>query len=229
MNFDVRAYLIEQGGSAVASNGPGSLNDLRLYYEAVESFLAMSGEERQFRLRVMREKLQQNVVESNIAEEARLIWEDYFPSELRASVLLSLMSFFERYLSGVCSEVAILLKTQISHRKLKGSAIDRSQIFLTDVCLLQGPQKKRWQSMRRLQQLRNILIHNGGMLETNQELAKAQALVGKMEGAICHELGIDLEPEFIQYAFNEISQFMDDLSRALAQTCERVKKFDADV
>ncbi len=101
MSFDVRGYLIDHGGSAVASNGPHSLNDIRLYYDMVESFLTLSGEERQFRLHGMREKLGRFVQESNISEEARMIWEDYFPSELRASVLISLMSFFERYLNGV--------------------------------------------------------------------------------------------------------------------------------
>ncbi len=226
MDFDDRSYLIEMGGSAVASFALESLHDIRCYYEAMEAFLASSSEERRFSLRGMRERLDPDIGEFLLNAENSLLWEDYFPSELRASVLVSIMSFFERYLNGVCTESSVLLRTQISHKTLKGSAIERAQTFLFRLCALPKPHEDRWRSMKRLQHLRNTVVHNGGLLETDRELANAQRLAAEMKGVNCSELGIDLEPEFIPYAINEVSQFLEEMSQALTVACERVKQFD---
>jgi len=161
-----------------------------------------------------------------LSSESSLLWEDYFPSELRATVLVAIMSFFERYLNGVCAEVGMLVRTKISHKKLKGSALDRAKTFLLDLCALNGPRVELWDEMRQLQQLRNLLVHNGGVPDSEQEKKRAGALADAIAGVVATEFGLDLETQALRHAFERVEAFMGELEAAASAMCEHVKRFE---
>jgi hypothetical protein len=155
-----------------------------------------------------------------------MVWKDYFPSELRASVLVSIMTFFERYLDGVCTETQILLRTPVSHKQLKGNSIDRARTFLMDICSLSLPTNHSWETMKQLQRVRNILVHNGGIPDTPQAEADAKRLAEVLPGFTYHELGNVLEAVFIRFALDSTSSFLDEMAKAIALACDKVKKFE---
>lgn len=226
MDFDDREYLIEIGGSAIAANGPDSLHDIQCYFEAMEAFLGSTAGERQLRLRAMRDRIDPKISDFLAKTENELLWDDYFPSELRASILVSAMSFLERYLNGVCAEAAILLRKPISHTKIKGSSIDRAKTYLTELCAFRRPNQARWESIKVLQRLRNVLVHDGGTFETPSELKRIENLTQNLEGVCCHELGVDLDSKFIRFALGEISLFLDEMKSAFEDICEDVARFE---
>jgi hypothetical protein len=80
--------------------------------------------------------------------------------------------------------------------------------------------------MKQLQQLRNLLVHNGGIPDTDQDLKHANTLTEAMNGVEVSEVGIDLSPSAIRYAFDMTDEFMQSLHNAIASMCEHVKKFD---
>lgn len=216
------------GGSAVASAGPDLLHDIECYFEAMEAFLGSTAGERKLRLRTMRARIDSGISDYLTRAENELLWDDYFPSELRVSVLVSTMSFLERYLNGVCAEAAILLRKPISHTKIRGSAIDRAQTYLSELCTFREPSQDRWDSIKILQRLRNVLIHNGGTFESQQELKRVENLAQNLEGVSCHELGIDLEAKFIRFALGEISLFLNEMKSAFANICKDIIKFEGE-
>jgi len=228
VEFDDRKYLIAMGGSAVASAGRDSLHDIQCYFEAMEAFLGSTAGERKLRLRAMRERIDSGISDYLTRAENELLWDDYFPSELRASVLVSTMSFLERYLNGVCAEAAILLRKPISHTKIRGSAIDRAQTFLSELCAFREPSQDRWDSIKTLQRLRNVLIHNGGTFESPKDLKTIENLTRNLDGVSCHELGVDLEAKFIRFTLGEISFFLDEMKSAFADICRDVIKFEGE-
>jgi len=226
MDFEDRSYLLEMGGSPVAAFAPEALHDIRCYFEAMESFLSSSDGERRIRLQSKKTNVPSSVAEHLLHPENNLLWVDYFPSELRASVLVSLMSFFERYLNGVCAEAAILLRKPILHTQLRGNSIERAQLFLSNLCGFPGPKDQEWASVRTLQGIRNIVVHNGGALETGAELNRAKNLIKKVEGASCSELGMDFDAPFIRYAVSEVESFLLEMKSSFAAVCEDVKRFE---
>jgi hypothetical protein len=223
--FD-RTDLLKLGGGTVVSFAPQAFYDLRCYYEAMEMFLASSHSERLTRLRAREEKLDPKIRAYLLSSDNSLVWEDYFPSELRASVLVSIMSFFERYLDGVCTETQILLRTPVSHKQLKGNSIDRARTFLMDICSLSLPTNHSWETMKQLQRVRNILVHNGGIPDTPQAEADARRLTEVLPGFTYHELGNVLEAVFIRFALDSTSSFLDEMAKAIALACDKVKKFE---
>jgi hypothetical protein len=138
------------------------------------------------------------------------------------------MSFFERYLHGVCTETAMLLRAPVSHQLLKGSCVGRAQVFLMKVCRLSAPKSESWEALDQLQKLRNRLVHNGGMPDTENEAAEVRRLAQLLPGCTSTEFGIDLEPEFVRYVFDCTSKFLDEMVGEMATVCERVKRFEGD-
>jgi hypothetical protein len=226
MDFDDRKYLIETGGSAVASFAPEALYDIECYSEAMEAFLAASAGERNLRIRAMHNRTPSEVGDYLSRPDNNLLWEDYFPSELRASVLVSLMAFFERYLNGICTEAAVLLRKPIKHTQIRGSAIERAEIFLTSLCAFSSPRRESWESVKTLQGIRNIVVHNGGTFEAAEDLNRARNLVKSLDGATCSEFGLDFESSFVRAALNQVTAFLEEMRAAFSNVCEDVKRFE---
>src|SRR5690606_30852640 len=153
-------------------------------------------------------------------------WEDYFPSELRASVLVSLLAFFERYVNSICTEAAVLLRKPIAHTQIRGSGIERAETFLTRLCAFSSPPRESWERVKTLQRIRNIVVHNGGTLEAAEDLNRARNLVKGFDGVTCSEFGLDLESSFIRAALNHVRAFLEEMRTAFLNVCEDVKKFE---
>lgn len=222
---DIRRELIARGGGFVASNARETLSDLWAYYESMEAFLRTSGDERDENYRTRAGAFNREVKELLVRENSELLWKDYFPSELRATILISLMSHFERCLNGICTETGILLRAPVTHKMLRGSNLERARLFLVDVCHFTRPTEDQWRHMKMLQRLRNLLVHTNGMPESNAEEKRNKELERSFPGCTATEFGIDLERDFIQHIFSYTSEFYDSIASEINSACEKIKTF----
>ena len=80
--------------------------------------------------------------------------------------------------------------------------------------------------MKRIQQLRNTIVHNGGMPDTSQDLKRITQLVEHMTGVCCEEFGIDFGSDSVPYFLSEMAAFLDEMQAGLKEVCERIRKFE---
>jgi hypothetical protein len=138
------------------------------------------------------------------------------------------MSFLERYLAGVCAELALLLRTRIEQRDLDGSPIDRARTFSTKICCLTGPNQQSWDKLKQLQKLRNRFVHSAELPSTTSEQRKLTNMCTGLPGIIVTEFGVDLEQEFIKDVFRHMYEFLGQMSAAIKEVNERIKQFESE-
>lgn len=97
-------------------------------------------------------------------DELKEIFEYYFPNLQRRSTLIVLFSFLEHNLDQLCEVFATEQRLNIVHTDLKGNGIDRARVYLRKVIGLPLDNSPSWQEIKRIQQIRNIIVHNDAKL-----------------------------------------------------------------
>ena len=91
--------------------------------------------------------------------------EEYFPNLLRSSLFVTIYSVVENELNKICRQLAA--KDGLDVEDLRGNGIQRACTFLTRVCRVDFPDKSdEWKLLRNYNQLRNVIVHNQGYMET---------------------------------------------------------------
>jgi hypothetical protein len=98
------------------------------------------------------------------ANELQEIFEYYYPNLQRRSMLIILFSFFERQLDQLCQLFAKEQQLSITHADLKGKGIDRTRLYLQKVIGLPLTASVTWQEIKRIQRVRNVVVHNDAKL-----------------------------------------------------------------
>lgn len=101
--------------------------------------------------------------------ELREIFEYYYPNLQRRSLLIILFSFLERQLDQLCHLFANEQQLSITLGNLKGKGIDRSRLYLQKVIRLPLTSSLIWQEIKRLQRVRNLVVHNDARLVTDEK------------------------------------------------------------
>jgi hypothetical protein len=96
--------------------------------------------------------------------ELEEIFAYYYPNLQRRSILIILFSFLERQLDQLCELVAKEQRAQIIHTDLKGKGIDRARLYLQKVTGLPLNTSVVWQEIKRIQKVRNVVVHNDAKL-----------------------------------------------------------------
>lgn len=96
--------------------------------------------------------------------EVQEIFEYYYPNLQRRSILLILFSFLEHQLDQLCELFATDQKLNIIHTDLKGKGIDRTRLYLQKVIRLRLGNSAVWQEIKRIQKIRNVVVHNDAKL-----------------------------------------------------------------
>jgi hypothetical protein len=83
--------------------------------------------------------------------------------------------------------------------------------------------------MQQLQHIRNGVVHSASLPDTLNERRKAESLIAGLPGITCTEFGFDLGREFIAAVFAITNDFLREMSAAVGQANERVKRFENEV
>ena len=221
-----RDDLISSGGILIWGFASQTLHDLRAYYEVVETFLtSVQAERRQAmvdNMEILSPQIRQDVERSRYKER----WDQLFPSELRTSLITSVMSFLEKHVNDVSEGLAKVQRTSVTHRDMRGSGIPRARIFLTRICRLSLPSNKQWDEVNELLQLRNMLVHNAGVLEAVSERRRVLELKKRLPGiAYTDDGGFELQRELCMYALDTSDRFVSALTGEVKRICTRTEAF----
>jgi hypothetical protein len=98
-----------------------------------------------------------------------------FPSILRTSVFLSLYSFLENQLVILCKQIQNKKRIALGVNDINGNGIVKASKYLKKVVGIDFPdQAEEWTYIKHCNQLRNCLVHNGGIVnEENKKILKA--------------------------------------------------------
>lgn len=144
------------------------------------------------------------------------LFTEFFPSLQRRSALITLCSFFEHELDGLCS----LYKTEkgfgLELSDLKSTGIDRATLYLEKVAGLNVQRtSQEWKTIKAIQLLRNLIVHRNGRLSEPRDTAlvqfadSTQALSRKPDGEIVVEKG------FLSFVVNTYKSYFKLLDKAL--------------
>ncbi len=224
--FD-RNDLLNFGGGLTIAFGANIFHDQRCYYEMMETYLSTSNIDREAHIEKNIQNFTPVIREYVEKHKYNPRWEQLFPNILRTSFVVSIMSSFEHYLNNICSDIEIILRTPISHRFLKGGSIKRGEIFLTQVAKLNKPTLRIWKSLHEVQRLRNLLVHNGGILEASSDQNEVHNLEKKLPGLVySEEEGFILHPSLCLHYLDLVEDFHGELEVELKEVCERIQKFE---
>ncbi len=92
------------------------------------------------------------------------IFKYYYPNLQRRSILIVLFSFLEHQLDQLCQLFAKEQRLKIIHTDLRGKGIDRTRLYLQKVIGLRLDGSHVWQEIKRIQKVRNVIVHNDAKL-----------------------------------------------------------------
>jgi hypothetical protein len=115
----------------------------------------------------------------------------YFPNLQRRSTLIVLFSFLENQFDQLCKLFASTQGLNIVHTDLSGKGIDRSRLYLKKVvCLSLNENSRVWQEIKRIQKVRNVVVHNDAKLvdrDTIRYVSEANYLALASESHYSHD------------------------------------------
>jgi len=225
---EFRRYLIERGGAAgFAPYGPKEeLKRFRFYLHTLEKFIS---DQEAAELAILDAKAK------DLAEEARsefwshyypVHWDEIFRETLRSSFLISLISFVEVTLMQLCRDVDVIAKAPLSANDIKGTVLERSQVFLRTFGGFTAPSDDQWTTLSRIYDVRNVLIHNGGALYASRHESRVMQFANSVPGLVETHGRLEVKPAFASFTLDLIDQFVASLQTQLGELCRRVQSFE---
>lgn len=148
------------------------------------------------------------------------IFEYYFPNLLRRSTLIILFSFLEHQLDQLCELFASEQQLKIVHTDLRDKGIDRSRRYLKKViCLPLDDNSSIWQELKRIQKVRNAIVHNDAKL-IDKDVIKYVNETNYLSRA--NESYYDYEPDeinilegYLNYILDTFDSYCSELDKVL--------------
>lgn len=201
-----RKLLIESNDHMAGQFMRCSLYEMELFLNSVE-ILIEKEEKRQLldleeSLTTASEDERQKVLSENYPFE----WQKIIGAHFRSSFLLTLMSITEDSLNMICTQVSTMVDSQISHKDLKGSILEGSKKFLQTFGHFSTPSDETWATIFDLYKVRNIFVHNRGILDDSTTARRVLNFMKRAPG-ISNSLGfIKLQKNFCSYALEQVRQ-----------------------
>ncbi len=147
------------------------------------------------------------------------IFIEYFPSLQRRSALLTVYSYFEHELDKLC----LLYQSEKSFRlnlsDLNGKGVERSINYLEKVVEIDASKEsKEWNHIKKIQKIRNVIVHQGGKLNDRQGDPRKEVIdyINQMSS-----LGGDTEIILHKGFLNHVVSTFNDYFRLLGKSIEK--------
>jgi len=147
-------------------------------------------------------------------------WQDIIGTQLRQSYIVALMSGTERYLVQVCSDVGAIRGTPIDLGDFTRGTVAHAREFLTKNAAFSTPVPATWVLVAGVYRLRNIVVHNGGILNSANK-ARVSEFVRQTQapGLKFESASVEIMREFCQFAHKRIAEFFNELRGEYAALC----------
>lgn len=146
------------------------------------------------------------------------VFEEYFPNLQRRSALITLFSFLEFQLDELCKLFQGDQKFSISLSDLKDKGIDRSYSYLTKVVGLNIDKSSAiWNELKRIQGLRNVIVHNDGRMKNNDEIRKSDLLDEKPSSLFSEEKEVILLEGYLKHVLDSFDTYFKELNTKIQQ------------
>lgn len=140
------------------------------------------------------------------------IFEEYFPSLQRRSALITLFSFLEYQLDELCRLFANDQKFPVSLNDLKDKGIDRSYRYLKKVVGLQIDNSTlTWQNIKRIQGLRNEIVHNDGKLKIEKTIEYARD-----SGLLFGDDEVQIKEGYLAYVIEAFGEYFKEVNKHIS-------------
>jgi len=197
------------------------LSKINEYYDRVENFfdeekdrIEKDFEARAEKIRLLDLQDKQELIE-NFGWELSSSQSD-FPSLLRSSAIITIFNLCEHYLSKICNHFESSKISKIKLQDINGRGIERSKIYLTKVVEIDfAPLNSQWNFIKKLNLVRNIIVHNGTILplEKDHKVNKFVESRHDLTGSPGKELIV--HKGFIHYTIDELIKFFHKLFRVI--------------
>lgn len=224
-----REYLIQHGGTANAL-GLGhdeEIKRLRFYLETFENFISQQESAEMASLQVHAAKLSEEGKGEFWSWYYPVHWDEIFRTNLRSSFVISLVSMIESQTTDVCRNVALIARSPIQINDLKGSLLERAQLFLDRFGSFREPSSDTWSKIFRIYDVRNVFVHYAGFLPSYNHQARVRQFMQTFGGMAETHGVLTLTRDFCPTALEIAAQFLKDISTELSALCDRVQTFEA--
>ena len=223
-----RQYLIERGGSpGFSAFGPiEELRRFRFYVETFEKFISDQEAEEIAALDRKTKGLSEDVRGEFWSYHYPVHWDEIFPETLRSSFLISLISFVEFTVVQFCRDVEVIANAPLSANKIKGTILERSQVFLRTFGGFATPSDDEWATLSHIYDVRNVFVHNGGTVFESRDETRVTQFAKTVTGLAETHGRLLVTPEFISFSLDAIDQFIGALLKERGELCGRVQSFE---
>ncbi len=146
------------------------------------------------------------------------LFKDHFPNLQRKSAFLTLYAFLEYELDRLANQLRIESKLVVQPSDLSGQGVFRSLSYMEKVVVLDIDKAEVWGKIARLNELRNLIVHNDGNIVDNVGGLKSKA-VKALNQLRPHVVQVDnevkLKPTFLNYVLNSFDKLFQYLNKAV--------------
>ena len=141
-----------------------------------------------------------------------MLTEQIFPSLTFSSLAMMAFAMFDESLSLVCSAISEIRGHKLKLNDLSGhSTIEKTQQYVTKVASLQYDfaNSSDWQRIRGHYDVRNLLAHNGGVLDQSDRANKVKIFIQSKQTVLkIQSGGLQIGREYIEELINDLQQWM---------------------
>ena len=158
----------------------------------------------------------------------KAIFEEYFPSLQRRSAFLTVWAMFENELNKLCDRYQNERYLRLSFSDLQGKGIEQSTKYLEKVAglNLQKSTSKEWQRIVKMQNLRNVIIHQDGSLRNrdSRQVKLALAYVGEADALSSQDNEIGVKKGFLAHVLDTFRAYFKSIDDAIKKEEELFRR-----
>jgi len=165
--------FFQNGLYFICHTARSELAEFREFNAAIEEMWRQRDDDLQSRVDGLLTRYSPNVHREIIEAYAEELHQNQhkFPQIHRESVLITLYSFLESQMNDLCDIIADSIDSQVRYTHLKGKGVNRALNFLVRVARFDlSSMGSEWLFIKRVNQLRDLIVHNAGILRDDPKL-----------------------------------------------------------
>lgn len=214
---ECRKYWIGEKGSMMKDYCEMSLGDLSVFLTIIDQSIA----ERE--LADIEEIKRHSKGQIDWADRYPYWWQDIVGTQIRHSFIISIMSITEHHLNNFCEQVHTITALPLPEDQKKRSWFEKSRHYLINIPAFTSPPHQIWDQLKGINILRNVFVHNGGVIN-------CQKKDGQIRNLLKSAPGLSLDPsipnipeikiEFCKFTLEVVSRFFAQLHKEYRKTCD---------
>ena len=142
-----------------------------------------------------------------------------YPNITVSSMVIMAFAMFERSLLSTCLALAETWSYKLTLSDLAGhSTLDKVQRYLRKVVQVdyRFSKSSSWERIKGHQEIRNLLVHNGGLLDESERSDKVRKFIKHRRISISIEEGsLSIQKDYIKELITDLQQLLTDMFDAL--------------